>query len=263
MVSRKSTKKTYLVIFFAVAVVILLGLFFYFYSGVYEGASFTPTPKPSEYELFLKKLINLIENNDPIIQPYNVCLPNIKNCLADFNKSSKINSNYYSYDGLINDIFKYNFNVENISNFLNVPSTNYTCPNSLDNDLSNKLFQSVVKNLTNKNDLNQINNNLLKLLNPKHPGKNIKIHDHYASLLTGNSSSIKQLIVPIDNYISESNIEFTTKDKYLLFVNQLIYIVKFLIEVNKKISFGDFVKKTNIQILPILQINIIKRKLTL
>jgi hypothetical protein len=39
MVSRKSTKKTFWVLFFAIAVVILLGLFFYFYSGVYEGMS--------------------------------------------------------------------------------------------------------------------------------------------------------------------------------------------------------------------------------
>jgi hypothetical protein len=39
MVSRKSTKKTFWVLFFAIAVVILLGLFFFFYSGVYEGAT--------------------------------------------------------------------------------------------------------------------------------------------------------------------------------------------------------------------------------
>jgi hypothetical protein len=229
---------------------------------VYEGASFNP--KPSEYELFLKKLI---EQNDPKIQPYKDCLPNIKNCLADFNKSKNYNSSYYSNDGLINNVLNCDFDVDNISKFLNVSSTNYTCPNSLENDLSNKLFQLVVKDLKNESVslLNQLNKKLKNdFLKPKPPGKNNE-DTHYKSILFGDKSdtliSISN-IKSIKQYISENNITFT-KEKYLILVNQIIYIVQFLIDVNKKISFGDFVKNTTIQILPILQINIIKRKLKL
>jgi hypothetical protein len=226
MVSRKSTKKTFWLLFFAIAVVILLGLFFYFYSGVYEGAK-TKIP-------YSKKFYDSLSTNG---KQYYDSLPNeTKNGINNF-LNNVVNVKYY--DKLILTATKMTKQKNYIQNFSNAVSM--STKNLNPNDQFNLFFYTIKNEANLISVINSIKNdidNYVKIT----PNSN----NNYEYLLINMASATEGKIFPkmpltirkfAYDLIKDEKNRYSNNDiDYKSIYYQILYFLQFI----SKLSNDDF-----------------------
>lgn len=224
MVSRKSTKKTYWVLFFAIAVVILLGLFFYFYSGVYEGVSTKAPVNPD-----CSKIFNLLNSSfyKDLSQTEKY---NIENYLNNLN-SAGCTSTRQIVNNMNSD------QKEAIKNFAN----QFTSTSHANNQFN--LIKSCINNSNLNNSLNNLKKNINLTITPA-PPKNYR--QLFKDFITKNLGlSITKFNTKFDLDDTSLQNKFTDSD-YKNFYIQLMYFLQYMTWLSTSGDFNNFLTQTNV-----------------